>query len=109
MKHAIFEKRPTPGMHVYPTDIGTVLITDPALLPTCSLKKLSTDDGRWRYIKKKAFVGKTYKYSPASRQTLPVYNKAAGTKKLTEIVLVFDQDRFVMMPTECLDFNPPAS
>lgn len=61
--------------------------------------------GMFRFIEGKAYLGKTYKYSPRSREVVTLLNKPTGREFTAEIVLVYDDaGYFAMMPTECLDF-----
>jgi hypothetical protein len=98
-----------PNLTLYSSDIGRFIVADLALLPTCTLRKMSTDDGMFNYIEGKAYIGKPYKYSPQSREVITILNKPTGREFQAEIVLVYDPaGYFAMMPTECLDFpNDP--
>jgi hypothetical protein len=89
----------------YLTDIGSLLVTDLDTLPLCKLTKMNSDDHLWNFIEGKAFIGKEYKYSPASRITIEVHNHQHHITRSCEIVLVHDpaKEMFCMMPTECLE------
>ena len=91
---------------VYPVEGGGYIVTNLALLPTCYLKKLKSEDGHWQYEEKTAFIGKAYKYAPRSRRTEVIHNTKAGKDFKCEIVMVYspDLEYFAMMPVECLTF-----
>ncbi len=91
----------------YFTEGGSILVTDLALLPTCTLKKMQSDDGHWNYFEGKAWVGKKYKYSSTSRRVEAIYNEISKKRFSCEIVMVYDDsdDGFHMMPVECLNLE----
>lgn len=90
----------------YRKEGGGFLLADLDDLPECTLKKMQSDDGNWHFVKGKAFIGKKYKYAPASRGHQAIYNVKRKKNFRCEIVLVYDEGNnwFGMMPTECLEF-----
>lgn len=91
--------------HAYPREGGGFLVTDLDSLPRCTLKKMSSDDGRWVFDETKAHVGKEYIYSPASRRVAQIEHLPTNTSRQCEIVMVYDsRGWFSMMPVECLQF-----
>lgn len=89
----------------YPSEMGGVIRTNLALLPRCHLRKMKSDDGLWQFVEGRAFVGKEYIYSPASRRVATITHKPTKTDRECEIVAVYNERGcFAMMPTECLEF-----
>lgn len=95
-------------LHPYPCEGGGTILTNIAMLPHCTLKKMASDDGLFQYKDDKTFVGKGYIYSPTSRRVDQIRHIPTNTVRDVEIVMVYDKrGSFCMMPTECLEFPNP--
>lgn len=98
-----FQVRP-PELTLYPCIGGAFIKTNLALLPKAKLKKMRSDDGRWNYVEGKAYIGKEYLYSPASRAPMEFWREVDQESFTCECVMVWDEEGFFApMPVECLD------